>query len=315
MFVSLHGNRVGFNQTHLLFDGRPVGSFPSNGGNVFFVNSAIDATDGRSPATAFGTLDEAFAKCTANNGDVIYVMANHAETVTGAGGITHDVAGVSVIGIGHGNQRPRFLMDAATTVTYVISAADAYVSNLVFAGGHSDIVTCFNITAQGAWLDKLEFVQNTTDENFLTAIKATSTTDGNASLLKVTGCKAFNIDVSTVEFLEINATLDGLVFTDNFTRSAGTACPAILVATGKLLTNAEIARNTVLHLATSGELFISNDGTTNTGAIYDNRVGHADVTGAHDGGWDGGGFRLFNNLSTSVDNLQGVVAPAADANL
>jgi hypothetical protein len=49
--------------------------------------------------------------------------------------------------------------------------------------------------------------------------------------------------------------------------------------------------------------------------IHNNYVGHADVTGTHDPGWDAGGFRLFNNLSTSVDNLQGVVVPAADVNL
>jgi hypothetical protein len=39
------------------------------------------------------------------------------------------------------------------------------------------------------------------------------------------------------------------------------------------------------------------------------------VTGAHDPGWDGGGFRLFNNLSTSVDNLQGLAIPTTDVNL
>ena len=66
---------------------------------------------------------------------------------------------------------------------------------------------------------------------------------------------------------------------------------------------------------TAGELFISNDGTTNTGIIHNNYVGHADVTGAHDPGWDGGGWRLFNNLSSSVDNLQGVAVPTTDVNL
>jgi hypothetical protein len=61
-FTSIHGRTLGFNDTHLLFRERPVGSFTGLGGNVFFVNSAVDGTDGRTVKTALGTLDEAFAK-------------------------------------------------------------------------------------------------------------------------------------------------------------------------------------------------------------------------------------------------------------
>jgi len=51
------------------------------------VDSGVDSTDGRSPKTAFGTIDEAVNKCTACNGDKIVVMAGHAETISGATGI------------------------------------------------------------------------------------------------------------------------------------------------------------------------------------------------------------------------------------
>lgn len=286
------------------------------GGNVFWVNSARGSNGQKGTRERpFATLDYAIGRCTANNGDIIMVAPNHAETITGAGGIAHDIAGVSVIGLGVGNQRPRFLMDGATTVTYAITAADAYLENLVFASGHSNVVAGITTTTAGTWLNGLEFENNTTNEDFLTPIKATSTVDNDSDHLRVENCRWLTIDVDDLEFIEINATLRGFKCANNFVVSAGTASPLILVAAGKLLTAADIGWNRLVNAMTANELFISNNGTTNTGVIHDNYVGHADVTGTHDPGWDGGGFRLFANLSTSVDNLSGFVVPAIDVNL
>lgn len=314
-YHSLYGNLVGYKNGQLLVNGRPTGPFPASlGGNTFYVDSAVDGTDGRSPDTAFGTLDEAFAKCTANQGDVIVVMPNHAETITGAGGITHDVAGVSVIGLGTYNQRPRFLMDAGTAVTYLISAADAYVENLVFAAGHADIVTCFNVTAVGAWINNCEFVENVVNENFLTEIKATGTTDNEADGLRVTNCRVLTVDAAAVEFIELNADIHGLVVRDNVViKSGGTASPLILQATGKDLQACDIQWNFLQHAMTANDLFIDNDTTANTGFVAHNRCRHVDVTSSHSL-IDADGVGLFDNLSTSTNTASGFTHPAIDVN-
>src|SRR3990167_8953647 len=81
------------------------------GGNIYWVNSNTGANTGKGTRERpFATLDYAIGRCTANNGDIIMVMPNHAETITGAGGLTFDVAGITVIGMGSYNNRPRFLM-------------------------------------------------------------------------------------------------------------------------------------------------------------------------------------------------------------
>ena len=54
------------------------------------------------------------------------------------------------------------------------------------------------------------------------------------------------------------------------------------------------------------------DTNNNNGIIAHNRIGHADVTGAHDLGIEGLGCRLFDNLSVSTDDLSGFVLPALD---
>ena len=284
------------------------------GGNVFWVNSNGGSNGNKGTRNRpFATLDYAIGRCTANNGDIILVMPNHAETITGAGGITADVAGITIIGLGTYNQRPRFLMDGAATVTFVVSAADVTVQNCVFASGHADVVACFAITGKGCTLIDVEFADNTTDENWLTPIKATSTTNNNADGLKVLGCRWVSPDAGCLEFIEANADLADLVVRDNFVVHEGTASPLVLFATGKDMQRVDIRDNFLSHKMTANELLVNVDTSANSGIIAHNRVGHADVTTSHDLGIDSLGCRLFDNLSTSTDAASGFVLPAIDA--
>lgn len=295
---------------------RGVPLFESFGGNVFWVNSARGSNGNKGTREKpFATLDYAIGRCTASNGDVIILAPNHAETITGAGGITADVAGITIIGMGTYNQRPRFLMDGGTTVTFVVSADDVTIQNCVFASGHADVVRCFNVTAKGFSCIECEFVDNTTDENFLVAIGCSSTTDNNADGLKVIGCRYISPDAACTNLISHAADIDNLVATDNFVcLDAATAAPMILSATGKDLRGLLVLRNYVVHGMTANDLFIDNDTAVNTGIVAHNRIGHHDVTGAHSL-IDVDGVRLFDNLSVSTDLLSGVIIPAADVDL
>lgn len=297
------------------WNGMPmVGGARFSTGSTYFVDSAAGSNGytGKSSSKAFSTLDYAIGKCTANKGDTIYVMPNHAETITGAGGITADIAGITIIGLGSYNQRPRFLMDGGTTVTFLVSAADVTVRNLVHAAGHADVATCYDVTGKGCWIDECEFVENVVDENFVTPIKATgaaNTADG----LRVTNCRAYGVDASTAEFVEITDDIMDLYVVGNTTISEGTACPIVLQAGTKVMIGSFIAWNFLSHKNTAGALLLSNGGTGNTGILAHNRVGHADVTTTQDWG-AATGLRLFDNLSVSTDALSGFVLPAIDVN-
>ena len=292
----------------------PLGALRS--ADIFWVRSTLgvdDVNHGTFDAP-FATLDYAIASAVASRGTLIFVKEGHSETITGAGGITADVAGVKIIGLGRGALRPTFLMDGATTVTFAISAANVTVENLIFKGGHSDIVTCFAITAAGARIRRCSFIQNTTDENFLTCIKATSTVDNNADDLEVSNCYSEQIDVGTLEFIEINANLARGRFEGNEVSTRGTASPLILVAAGKIVTGVVIKGNSLAHAMTANELFYSNDQSTSTGVAIDNYCAHLDTTTTHDLGLESSGINIFNLWSTSSIALQGGVVPAADVN-
>ena len=302
------------------FSARNLPLFETFAGNVFWVSSTRGADTGK------GTRDKPFAtiayvvasannKVVANNGDVVMAMPGHAETISAAAGIAMNVAGVSVIGVGTGTSRPTITWSTSTAATWAITAADAYLENLVCVGNISNVVAGITTTKKGTWLNNVEFQNAGTNLDFLTPIKALGTTTADNDDLRVENCRWVTIDADDLEFIEINGTLSRFVCNNNFVYNAGTASPHILVATGKLLLQADIGWNRHFNLMTANELFISNDGTTNTGIIHNNYIGHADVTGTHDAGWDAGGFRLFNNLSVSVDNLSGFVLPAIDVNL
>ena len=325
-WLSVHGkNFLRHSRMPLLrINGTEIGAtpFPVRGRRLY-VDSAYGAAGGAGESiySPLSTLQAAIDRLDSlgsqedNTGATIVVMPNHAETVTGASGLTFDVPGLSVIGLGNYNQRPRFLMDGGTTVTGVISAADVTLSNLEFASGHSNVATCLGVTGVGARLDRLKFGNNTTNEDFLVCITATGA-DNTADGLEVTDCEWNTVDTDDDQMISFIGSAKDVRIMRNRMMSLSTATAQLIIsATGKILTNAEIGWNIHQNRMTQDELFISNDGTTNTGFVHNNYCGHADVTGAHDPGWTTGGWRLFNNLSVSVDTLQGVVVPAADVDL
>lgn len=78
--------------------------------------NASDGNDGETPREPMATWDAAFDRVSANNGDFIYLMPGHVETVTAEGGLTLDIAGVTTVFLGEGASR------AQVTFTTVVGA-------------------------------------------------------------------------------------------------------------------------------------------------------------------------------------------------
>ena len=92
--------------------GMPVlgmgGGIPPTTGDVYFVHSSTGNANntGLTPSDALATIDGAINKCTASQGDIIIVMPGHAENIAAATSLVVDVAGISIIGLGRGRNRP-----------------------------------------------------------------------------------------------------------------------------------------------------------------------------------------------------------------
>ena len=135
-------------------------------GDRWFVDSgatyASDATEyGTSPDKPFATLDYAIGQASANNGDIIYVMPGHAESYGSGEGFTADVAGLTVVCLGEGADRPTFTF-AATDATCTVTAASFKMTGFLFLVSIDAVVTYVTVT--GADCELAGEIRDTTDK-------------------------------------------------------------------------------------------------------------------------------------------------------
>jgi hypothetical protein len=321
--VSIHGRMLSMNpRTGQMFSfDRALGDPVNEGWRTIlprYVHSGTGATgvSGHDPSSPLTTLqaaiDLADAASEDNLGSRIVILPNHSETVTGVAGLTFDVDGMEIIGLGTGNQRPRFLMDGGTTVTALVSGADVYIENIVMASGHLLVATGFDVTGVHATFVGVEWEDNTTAENWGTPYKATGT-DNTADGLTVINNRWVPLvaTVNCLEFVEVTGNIAKLSIVGNHIIHEGTASPLILTAGSKVMHGVDIRANRLSHKMTANDLLVDNGGSTNSGIIAENWVGHADVSSAHAMG-AATGCRFFENKSVSTAVLSGFLLPAAD---
>lgn len=134
----------------------------------------------------FATIDYAIGQCTANRGDIIFVKANHAETITAASGITADVAGVAIVGLGSGTDRPELTFGTATGASIVVSAANVSFVNLSCIGNIDGLTQPFDVQATDCYID-VEWRDTSATVEAVRAILTTAAADRLTVKLKYRG--------------------------------------------------------------------------------------------------------------------------------
>jgi len=130
-------------------------------GTVFFVDSVTgsNGNSGTDKDHPFATIDYAVGRCTANKGDVIIVMPNHTETVTEAGGLDLDVAGITVVGLGSAAVRPIINLTTATTADIDVDAANITLRNVrIDMTGITAVAAGIDINASGFTLEDCDIL-------------------------------------------------------------------------------------------------------------------------------------------------------------
>jgi len=120
-------------------------------GNLFFVDAgntnASDGNRGVAPNKPMATTDAAIGLCSANNGDIIFLMPGHTENITGE--IALDVAGVTIMGMGQGFSRPQ-VVHTGTAGRLVITASNCRVSNIIFVASIAEVVAAIYVSGPGS---------------------------------------------------------------------------------------------------------------------------------------------------------------------
>lgn len=167
-------------------------------GTVFWVDSTAGNNGNRGTfERPFSTIDYAVGRCSANKGDIIMVKPGHVETVTAAGGLALDVAGIAVVGLGSGSNRPTVNFTTAVGADMNVDAANISVINLLFTGG----------------IDAL-----------------TGPIDVNAADFTLKGCEWRDVTGQATDVIVADANADRILIEDHFHNGAAAAGGASAIA-------------------------------------------------------------------------------------
>lgn len=277
-------------------------------GSVFYVNSStgVDDPSYGTKDRPFDTLDYAIGKCTANAGDVIYLLPGHTETIGAASAITVDVAGISIIGLGNGNLRPTFTW-SATAGTIVVSAANVLIKNIICTISIDEVVSMWSVTGAGCTFDKVDFKPYASGQarQFMTASAAADQlTIKNCSHRQTAAAGAAQV------WITLGAADEVKILDNYFWMTANASTSSHLIEASAALVECEIVGNRGAFLGGTITGIITLY-TGSTGIISDNRLagGAAVVTATAivgDACW------CFENYVSNTAAGSGVLTPAAD---
>ena len=284
-------------------------------GDAFFVNSEGDAAvdsashpdQGKSPGMPFATIDYAIGRCTANNGDVVYVMPGHDETPTAS--INCDVAGVWVRGLGWGNDRPTIRI-GLTAATFAMSAESTRLSNVIFSLVDAAVTITFgiDISASGCIVENCEMKPHATSQ-FAVFLRA----DGGSADIE-------DVIIRNNRFIGLNAAsgtagmyldrVNQIQVVGNFVsgyfeqeHALDNTSPSSAVE----LLRAYIVSNIFENFATSSGMAVELD-TNATGVLAHNLVG----TGLDfEAGFTQGSMLCWENYMQDTDDTSGGIIPGA----
>lgn len=132
-------------------------------GNVFWVDS-VNGGDGNSGKfqSPLATLDAAINQC--SPGDRIYLKPGHSESISTAGGITCDVAGIQIIGTGNGSRMSQIKIAADVDINIT---QPTIFKNVRFTAAFADIAAGIDIDASDVKFYGCRFDESATNLNWV----------------------------------------------------------------------------------------------------------------------------------------------------
>lgn len=266
--------------------------------NIDFANFFLKNDEEGTPRR-FSTIDAAIGSCTANAGDVIYVLPNHTEDIASATSLVADVAGVSIIGLGQGANRP-VLTFTTTASSIELDAANVLFKNMVLNASVSAVVVGVNVDAAGVTLEDVEFGFDATGDDFVTMIDI----DG-VNKATVRNCRLIAEDIAGCdEAIRIDDT-DDTVIENNFI--SGDFTDGAIIgegAAGKGL----IIKDNLIYNADTTAGFVIDLNVAFTGIMSGNRCGTLFAT-APETTLDPGSMLCLENYVVNAVDESGALVP------
>ena len=135
--------KISFNPFTLMMMGGPLIA-----GQALWVDST-SAVKANTPAAGtkeqpFSTLAYAISRATASKGDTIFLAPGHAETTTA---IALNIAGVQIVGLGVGRNRPTLTATTAASDLLNVTAANCALTNVRLVGAASGVTSLLDLSS------------------------------------------------------------------------------------------------------------------------------------------------------------------------
>lgn len=299
-------------------------------GQVFWVGNGttllpgcVGGSDGNNGTyqRPFATLQKALNACSANTGDIIFVKPGHAESISSAAILLLNKAGVAIIGLGAGANRPTLTFTTAATANIPVTAANISIQNILFKANFADIASVFTATSTNTptdfVVDNCEFRDGSNVLNFLSIITGNATANSMNGLTFTRNRISSLGTTAATTAIKLSSDTDRVAIRDNYGNWAVLNDTAAMLAAGTVqVTNLDFGRNVLQRPNTSstGGSFISGSGNAWTGHCYDNYMYQVDNTA---GIWiatgHGTALGFSNNFSpiTGAADKSALINPAA----
>jgi hypothetical protein len=275
-------------------------------GNVFFADSVTGSSvGGYTPDAPAATIAQALALCTANKGDIIYVAPGHVESI-GAAGLAWNVAGVRIVGLGYGANRPTLTWHTTDAVV-TISAASMQIENIITKVDLDEVVSMFLVTGANVTFDTVDFYETASAQ----AIQWLLTTNA-ADQIEIKNCYHVQMTAagSAQKWIQLVGVDNCRIHDNIFLITAAASTSSHLISGSTALVNAYIARNTGLFIGATITIVI-NCVTGSTGYMGDNKFGSG-TSVATAAAFTGDAMFMFDNKWADTAAASGLLAPAVD---
>lgn len=285
-----------------------------NGGQIFYLDSGgvRDGFQDDIASQLYTTLSAALGACRANRGDTIIVLPQHSESVTTSPTF---VAGVSIIGVGNGAERPAFRW-TATTSAWTVSVNNVMMQNLhLQLEGANGVTKAIAITGTDCTIQGCDIETASGASNKATiAIEVGSGAHRTSILGNVFRGTATHNSTDVVKV--VGGTVpDQTRIEDNEFMCSATAGNGMIHYT-VAATNLKVMRNMMYNTHTSSTACIVFDAVAADGIACDNYMAVLNNgTAASQGITFGAGctVKAFQNFTSDESVKSGTLAPTAVA--
>lgn len=303
---------------------RGVPLLQTHPGSVFWVSNATTLLTGQKSGSdsnkgtfdaPFSTLEYAIGRCTASRGDVIFIKPGHAESIASATALNLDLAGVAIVGLGAGSNRPTFTFTTANTATIPVTAANMSIQNCLFVGNFLSIASAFTLAAAPNFaVENCEFRDTSAILGFLSIVTTTVSVDADG-LYVVGNKRSSDATTSPGPLVTIAGTINRVTISGNTLFHSVASTTAVVLTHAALVVNELVMEKNNVYCVntanTADGILVTTSATTGSGIIKDNMVRSQDPSAAILVTANAVQYGMFNNLHTGETTLaSGVVLPA-----